>query len=190
MTPVGQQEGIADSRSPEGRFGDLQQNEAYRQALNKAYRLLSYRARTIDEMRQRLQRSGYESTVIAAVLERCCEQRYLDDAQFCQHFIQSQLARKPAGPAWFRMALRKRGVAETIITTAVEEYFAALDVVSLAEQVAERSRNRLTGLPANKAYQRLTQSLLRRGFGWEIVKNVKYCTELAARIEEESQYSS
>lgn len=144
--------------------------KAYPAALAKAYRLLGIRNRSEKELCAALARAKYDSTVVDAVIEKCREQRFLDDAKFAQQFVQSRLRNRPMGRERLKLELRNKGISDTIIAATLDEAIAPEDTLSLANQLAEKQRKRLASLPAAKAQQRLADFLRRRGFDWETIQ--------------------
>ncbi|MEK7729546.1 MAG: regulatory protein RecX, partial [candidate division KSB1 bacterium] len=101
--------------------------EEYRAALAKSYRLLAARGRSEKELREALLRVKYAREVVEAVLEKCREQHFVDDAKFAQQFVQSRLRNRPMGRERLKMELRNKGVCNAIIAATLEEAFAPED---------------------------------------------------------------
>lgn len=149
-----------------------------RVALAKAYRLLAVHARSEKELRDVLARAQFAEEIIAAVIENCKQQRFIDDANFVRQFIQSRLRNRPMGRQRLAIELRQKGVDAEIINTALDDFFAEQDQLTLADQLAEKQRKRLANLPAPKSRQRLADFLRRRGFDWETIQGTKFWKEL------------
>lgn len=160
-------------------------DEEYRAALAKAYRLLGVRGRSEKELRNALLRAKYHAEVVEAVLEKCREQRFIDDAKFAQQFVLSRLRNRPMGRERLKLELRNKGVGDTIIAATLDEAVAPEDALTLANQLAEKQRKRLASLPAAKAQQRLANFLRRRGFDWEAIQHTQVWQELQRNSEEE-----
>lgn len=144
--------------------------QGYQAALTKAYRLLGMRSRSEKELREALARAKYADEIIAAVLEKCREQHFVDDAKFAQQFVQSRLRNRPMGRARLKLELRNKGISDAIIAATLDAAFAPDEALTLANQLAEKQRKRLASLPAAKAQQRLADFLRRRGFDWETIQ--------------------
>ncbi len=157
---------------------DSLREEEYRAALAKAYRLLGVRNRSEKELRDALARVKYKSEAIEAVLEKCREQRFIDDAKFAQQFVQSRLRNRPMGRERLKLELRNKGIGDAIIAATLDEALAPEDTLSLANQLAEKQRKRLASLPAAKAQQRLADFLRRRGFDWETIQQTALWREV------------
>jgi regulatory protein len=66
---------------------DYQADSLYGKALQSAFNLLSYRARSRFEMTQRLKLKRYEPAIIDRVLGRLTELKLLDDEQFAASWV-------------------------------------------------------------------------------------------------------
>lgn len=157
----------------------------YKSALTKAYQLLSYRSRSEKELREALQKSGFEEETVAAVLAECKRQRYLDDAGFARAFIQNRIRNRPMGRERLALELRQKGIDPETLQAALDEVFTADTVVALADQLAGKQRKKLTTLPPRKAQQKLADFLRRRGFDWETIQTTQLWKELIGRNNDE-----
>ncbi len=164
-------------------FADAAHEQEYRAALAKAYRLLSVRNRSEKELRNALARAKYQTEVVAAVLEKCREQRFIDDAKFAQQFVQSRLRNRPMGRERLKIELRNKGISDAIIAATLDEAFAPEDTLTLANQLADKQRKRLASLPPAKAQQRLADFLRRRGFDWETIQRTALWQEVQSAEE-------
>lgn len=146
-----------------------------------ALRLLSYRPRSVAELRRRLAEKGHAEYAIAAVVRRLREQRLLDDVSFAESWVRDVLARRPVGRARLWHELRQKGVSPEVAAGAIDaalERIAARVTADDAEAVlaGEALRARLakanfrkTGVNEAKQRRRLVAFLRRRGFDWPAI---------------------
>lgn len=136
--------------------------EQLHQGRNYAFRLLSYKARTESELRQRLVRKGFAPGIVTATIERLRELGLVDDADFARRFAEDRVSIGHRGRHRIRAELLKRGVARSEIDAAVK---AAPDESAAAQAVAYKYRQRNRGLEPAVLRRRLYGFLARRGFG-------------------------
>lgn len=155
-----------------------EQNEAHVEARDAALNLLSYRARSVAEMRRRLRRKGHEEAAVDAVIAWLLDHGYLDDRDFARQFLLERLRRKPRGPFALVQELRKRGIGRTLAETMVEAVMKeeGLDEDAVARAAAEGWLRRQSEETVNllrrsdrdddgeAARRRLYAHLERRGF--------------------------
>jgi len=88
-----------------------------RQALD----LLARREHSRLELERKLERKGFATAVIAAVLDRLERSGALKDARFAESFVRARAARGQ-GPVRIRMELAERGADEAESAAILEEY--------------------------------------------------------------------
>jgi len=146
----------------------LQQADARARAWHDAARLLAVRARSEDEVRQRLLRRGYAAAVVEATVTRLRELGWLDDAAFARQWVENRVAFRPRGRARLRAELRQKGVDPAHIEAALQH----LDEEALALEAGRQALPRYRGLPWPTFARRLSGYLARRGFPPGLVRQV------------------
>ncbi|MBV8074086.1 MAG: regulatory protein RecX [Candidatus Eremiobacteraeota bacterium] len=134
-----------------------------------ALRALAQRRLTEAQLWTRLERKGYDAEEIAAAVERCKREGYLDDKLYAELYLVG--ARKAVGDARMVAALVAKGVAREVAlhslasapTTEPQRCAAALDALerrrpSLQYPSAARALERL-GFPASLIYATLRARL-------------------------------
>lgn len=142
----------------------------YEKTLQRAFRLLSYKARTVAEMRNRLlEKEWAEAGTVEEVIGRLLELNYLNDDQYAASFASSRLATKPLGPIRLRRDLHRKKLSPTTVESTIAGAYAERAEEDLLEATIAK-RVRLKGLPSDRAgQQRLMAFLLRRGFSYDLV---------------------
>lgn len=146
------------------RFGleTLEKSASYPDALQVALRYVSFKPRTVAEVRRRVGRD-FDQAVVEQALTSLKRYGYLDDAEYASQWRKSRDRRKPRGSSLIRRELRARGVAEPIIDDAL----AGLDEVDAAYRAGERRAQRLLARAAMTYadfHRKMWGYLQRRGF--------------------------
>ncbi|MEE8369163.1 MAG: regulatory protein RecX, partial [Dehalococcoidia bacterium] len=144
----------------------LAEAEARRGAMESALRLLSYRPRSEQELRDRLTRKGFEPAVADRTLGRLRDLGYLDDDAFARLWTETQQAFRPRSRWLMTAELRRRGVSQDT----AEEATAGLSDEEAAYQAAQRRLRALHGLEFQRYREKLGGYLNRRGFSYEIAR--------------------
>lgn len=142
----------------------------YDRALDKALLILTPRARSRSELRERLRRSGFGEDVVSRVEERLAELRIIDDVEFAHLWASSADAR---GYAWARIRaeLEAKGVDRGDVDAAMCD----LESETESEKALALARRRsLTygGFTYEKAFRRLAGLLAARGYEVETIFEV------------------
>ena len=147
---------------------DSDHGDGYDRALERAGRWLALRARTEQELRERLADGGFDPDVIDRALTRLQELGLVDDADFARSWVAERAGRKDYGPVLLARELRDKGIAEDLIAAAVTEAFP--DEAAQATEVAGTLVRRWVELPLPKQASRLASALARKGFSQEAVE--------------------
>lgn len=148
----------------------MNQDKAFIKAKDCAYRLLSYRPRSVKEISERLKKKGFTSSTIKKTIKYLSEINYLNDEDFAKTWVRTRLQLKPVGLALLRYQLRQKGVASETIEKAFAECASQYDECEAAGELALSRRRRYRGLRCRqKVKRRLYQYLHRRGFAQDAI---------------------
>ena len=149
----------------------LQQVDAVAKAYDRAIAFLSTRPRSTAEVRRRLEKAEVDEAAIEAAIERLTEQGYLNDAEFARYWVENRQQFRPKGEQALRQELRRAGVDGE----AIDETLSGLDTSEAAYNAARPRAERLRLLAQEDPgafKQKLGNFLLRRGFNYDMVREV------------------
>ena len=156
---------IDEPVTPE-RLRELAVEDLRKRALDGALRLLAARPRSEAEVRERLVRRGLPHDIIVHTLERLREYGYVNDAEFARFWVESRSGANPRGRYVVQRELRTKGVDQDTADAAME----ALTEERSARKTAQKKVRSLRGLEYQEFRTRLTGYLVRRGFGYDVVR--------------------
>ena len=139
--------------------------KAAQSAYDRALRFLSYRPRSVEEVRRYLERKAVAETTVAAVIGRLREREYVDDLAFARYWIESRNRFKPMAPRALRYELRQKGIEDAIIDSVLSE----VDVEEAAYRAAQSRIARYRGDSWEDFEHKLSGMLRRRGFDGETI---------------------
>ena len=143
-------------------MSDAEKSDCYGEALRVALRYVSFKPRTVAEVRRRVGRD-FDQPAVEQALTSMKRYGYLDDAEFARQWRNSRDRRKPRGSSLIRRELRTKGVAEPLI----EDALVGLDEADAAYRAAERRAQRLLArgpTPYADFHRKMWDYLQRRGF--------------------------
>ena len=138
-------------------------------ARDYTYRFLSYRQRSVKEVRERLKKRGFASGIIRKTIEYLSRLSYLNDEEFARFWMRSKIQSKPSGLALLRYQLRQKGISEELLDKVFGEYAGLYDEYEAAKKLAASRRSRYKNVNPLKIKQRLYGCLRRRGFSQEAI---------------------
>ena len=160
--------------------------KARRRTFDRAVRLLTFKWRSVAELRERLlEKNWTNEEIVASVIAKLEEYGYLNDEQFAKDFAASKIRQKPQGKRALRQKLALKKVPRETADAALEKVFEETPEADLVEQ-AIRKRLRLKGKPETREdVKKFYDFLLRQGFSYDSVSGKM--REIAARNFEESE---
>jgi regulatory protein len=136
-----------------------------------ALRLLTSRARTRAELRQRLEERGFDAAAVAETLDRLERVGLVDDEALAEAVAEGRAERGLDAPA-IAAELRDRGVDPEVAERAARAAVPDEARADRCRQVAQARLAQLDGLPATAQLRRLASYLARRGYPPELAESV------------------
>jgi regulatory protein len=141
------------------------------ETMNRAIRLLTYKPRSVKELKERLLEKPWVDNALAdEVIEKLSSYGYLNDGQLALDLASSKLRQKAVGKIRLRQSLIKKKLDKETIDKAVEQAFIDTPESELIDR-AIASRLRVHGKPETReAAKKFFDFLMRRGFNYELVR--------------------
>jgi len=149
----------------EAKVENLQIEESREGAYQKALLYLGYRARSESEIRKNLEKHKILPSVIDETIQRLRDERLVNDEEFAEAWVANRSEFRPRSKRALTMELKRKGVAESAIKSAVQ----AVDETALAYEAAQKRVRRLEGLEWIEFRKKLGEYLARRGFAYDVV---------------------
>jgi regulatory protein len=143
-----------------------------RRTFDRAVNLLTYKPRSIKELRERLMEKDWtNSAIVDGVIEKLKEYNYLDDAQFAKSFAASKIRQKPVGKRVLQQKLAQRKLDKETVAEAIEKAFEETPETEIIDRAIEK-RLRLKGKPKERdEVKKFYDFLLRQGFSYDLVSS-------------------
>lgn len=145
----------------------LTNSDHYHRCLNAAIRYLGYRPRSEAEVRQRLQRHGFDNDCTEKVLAKLKEQGLVDDTAFALFWKENRESFSPRSRWLTKLELQRKGLDGGIIEQVVGE----VDDSDSAYRAALSKTRRLSPSDYQGFRRRLGEHLRRRGFSYEVIND-------------------
>ncbi|MFC7441529.1 RecX family transcriptional regulator [Laceyella putida] len=155
----------------QAQWEELLQAEEYNKVKQAVMRYLSYKPRTVYEVRQYLKQKEYDPALGEQAIEEMEAQGFLDDRQYAKSWVAERHRHKGYGALRLRQELTKKGVASSYIDEALIEMDEE-EQRQVAMEIAERRYLRICGEPWPTIERRLGQYLLRQGYSMSLVYTV------------------
>jgi regulatory protein len=136
---------------------------------DRALGLLAVRPRSRRELERRLLGARFEPGEVEDVLVRLERVGLVDDEAFARQFAEHRFGSRKEGSRAVMQGLRAAGIASSLAEAVAKD--GPGDDEERAADLARSRVSRLSGVPAEKAFARLSSLLMRRGYGPEIARS-------------------
>ena len=141
----------------------------YEKAKTYAQRLIDYRPRSENELKNRLIDKGYDTHDIDRIIGDFKAQGLIDDKKFARLWAGRRLQSSRQAPAVIRRELLLKQVDKDIVEDAISRLSQDFNEEEAAGELVDRRLKTLRGIDKNKARQRLFGYLKRRGFSSTVI---------------------
>ncbi len=168
----------AGQEMSESRLDTLKGKDSLQRCLNAALRLIAYRPRSEKEVRQRLQRHGFDGEYLEKSIAKLKEQGLIDDIAFARFWKENRETFSPRSRRMTKLELKRKGLSNDII----EQVIGEIDEGESAYRAAAKRATRLSKIDYQDFRKRLGDYLGRRGFNYSIIN------EITERIWQEQKH--
>lgn len=151
----------------------VENNAIYKKAYEIALRYLSYRDRTVLEVKNYLIKKNYDDSVIEVVIQKLIDNEFLDDYEYAKKYISYKSSNNNWGEYKISYELRKKGIAESIIQDIVNSY-SDYDYEKLCNLVKSKFINEYA-VDRYKATAKAIAFLQRKGHNYVVSKKIVDC---------------
>ena len=151
---------------------ELEVDSDRQRARESALRLLAVRARSRNELLDRLRRKGIAAGAALEVIDGLEDAGLIDDREFGRLWAEERLRLRPVGPRRLVHELLDKGVARSIIDEIVAETFSEHPEIQVARRAVEKRVRKARGRLGVRQLARIRSFLLRRGFSHEVTRAV------------------
>ncbi len=148
---------------------NISSKEEIREAKDYAFKLLSYRPRSIKEIEDRLKKKDYSSRVISEVIKSLKRLKLLDDKEFVRMWLESRIKTRPLGRYRLYQELIQKGIDRDLIEETLGNYKEGELARELVQKKLKGSYRNLDNLTKER---RLYGLLKRRGFSSDTIQEV------------------
>ncbi len=146
----------------------LTEEDELERAYNLALRYLGYRARSFAEMERYLKGKRFSPSCRTATLTRLMENRFLNDKDFTDMWVESRKRVNPKGSYALRQELLEKGVAEDLIDENLDGY----DETNAAFDAVKKKLGLWQKLAPDDLRKKIYGFLSQRGFSYETTREI------------------
>lgn len=150
---------------------DIIYEDNKKRAFHVSLHYLSYRRRTQWELEEYLKKKGFSEEIISIAVEKLKYYNMIDDEAYVKSYIAEKKLGNPVGRKKLIFDLEKKGIHKELLNS-IDQYFTQEDEYHQGKKLAVKYNKKYRKIsPKERAYK-IGQAGQRRGFSWEIMKNV------------------
>lgn len=166
---------------------ELEAQDGFRKAYNRALNYLNYGLRSEKEVLDDLKKHDITSDTAQAVVDKLKEQNYINDLTYGESYTRTGANLGGKGPRVITQELKRRGLTDSVIAEALEQY-PYEQMVENGIELAEKVLKRTTRSSSREAKNKIQQNLMQKGFSSDVIQEVLQAIE--TEKDEESEYSA
>lgn len=146
----------------------LKQEDLLDKVKQAAYRFISYRPRSVAELKRHLDRKGYDEQLIETAVAHLITVGLLDDEAFARYWVEQRETFKPRSQLAIRQELHQKGISRDII----ENILSDVDETAAARRAAAKKVRLWANFSEEEFRTKLGRFLQGRGFHYEIINQI------------------
>ena len=162
----------ANDEIDEKKLGEIRDFDEYIYGKKIAFDYLSYRIRTVSEIRKKLKLKKISEQSIEKVLKHLNELKLTNDEEFAQQLIREKLARNPTGKRVLKQKLFEKGISKEVSDNAIQKAFDEIDEKELALASFTKYFTRIKSEEPDKQRKKTFDLLSRRGFNFDVINEI------------------
>ncbi len=142
-----------------------------RKTFDRAVNLLTYKPRSVAELRERLlEKAWTNEEIVDGVIEKLKEYNYLNDEEFARNLAASKVRSKAFGKRRLQQDLRQKKLDSETIEKALENVFEETPEEEIIDRAVAK-RLRIKGIPETPNDKRnFFGYLMRQGFDYDLIR--------------------
>ena len=142
------------------------------EAKDAAFKLLSFRMRSIAEMRKRLKEKSFSQIEIDYVIDKLTKLNYLNDVEFGKAFVKEKIKNKKIGPKAIKSELFPHQLSPDFVDELIESVYKKYKINDLITFHLKRKKIKKNTQMNKSDLSRLNNYLLRKGFEWDNINGL------------------
>ncbi len=140
-----------------------------KKALDTAYNLLSRRPHSSMELKEKLAGKGFPAELIEGILNKLCQQGYLNEKEISLRWAQSLIRYRGWGKAKIALYLLQKGISKDIIENVQREVWQQFSEEDMAGKALKK---RFPSAKGHAPQRKQASFLQRRGFSADVICKV------------------
>ena len=151
---------------------ELTNSEQKQKLRNSALNLLSFRMRSLSELKRRLLKKGYDIQDIEPLLEEFIAKNILNDSEFALAFSRDKIRSKGIGPSILRVELSNHHLSQKLVEDTINRMYTEFPIDTLLGNHLKKKKICRNSQLQEREEARIVNFLKRKGFSWDDISRV------------------
>ena len=151
---------------------ELTNSEQKQKLRNSALNLLSFRMRSLSELKGRLLKKGYDIQDIEPLLEEFDAKNILNDSEFALAFSRDKIRSRGIGPSILRVELSSHHLSQNLVEDTINRMYTEFPIDTLLGNHLKKKKIRRNSQLQEREKNRIVNFLKRKGFSWDDISRV------------------
>ncbi|QSX08384.1 RecX family transcriptional regulator [Alkalibacter rhizosphaerae] len=141
-----------------------------KKAYNQSLHYLTFKDRTVKEVKDHLKDKGHEPVVITVVMKKLKEYGFVDDQRYAAQYVKDKSSFSDLGRNRISADLEKRGISKEQSLPYLEEYCCEGSELEKAKDLAVKLDDRFERLPYRQKVDKIGRRLQDKGYSWDVIQ--------------------
>ena len=151
---------------------ELTNSEQKQKLRNSALNLLSFRMRSLSELKRRLLKKGYDIQDIEPLLEEFDAKNILNDSEFALAFSRDKIRSRGIGPSILRVELSNHHLSQNLVEDTINRMYTEFPIDTLLGNHLKKKKILRNSQLKEREKNRIVNFLKRKGFSWDDISRV------------------
>lgn len=156
----------------EKEINDIREFDEYIYGKKISFDYLSYRIRTISEIKRKLHLKKLSDETIEKVIVHLKELKLINDEEFAKQLIAEKIKNKPQGRRLLQQKLYEKGIPKQISESLLDKMLSPQTEKYLALKIYQKLKPKLQGMLQMDMKKKIYETLSRKGFDYEIINEI------------------
>jgi len=160
------------SHLSEKEINQLKRFQKEREAERVAINYLSYKPRSINELRRKLWTKKISDAMIDITIEKMKNYGYLDDEKYARDWIEERIRTRGFSSSKIKSELFLKGISKEIIENNLTEIYTPELEIKTAKRIAKKQIRKYKALDKKVIRRRIINFLLRKGYNYSVIESI------------------
>ena len=151
---------------------ELTNSEQKQKLRNSALNLLSFRMRSLSELKGRLLKKGYDIQDIEPLLEEFDAKNILNDSEFALAFSRDKIRSRGIGPSILRVELSNYHLSQNLVEDTINRMYTEFPIDTLLGNHLKKKKILRNSQLQEREKNRIVNFLKRKGFLWDDISRI------------------